>query len=567
MKKLIATIIFMGIILFTTSLHAQIFDGGDLHSIMLCKDSTVWTCGNNGKGQLGNSTMINDSVPIQVFGPGGVGFLDNIVAVAAEQEQCLTLRSDGTVWSWGANNFGQLGIGGTTDVKLPSQVLGSDSVGFIDSIVAISSGYYHSMALKKDGTVWAWGSNTLGQLGDGTYIKRYYPVQVKGITKVIAISAGAVTSLALRNDGTVWAWGSNDKGALGQGSAGGKDSLPIAVKSPGGTGFLDNTISIATNGSQSVGRCMVLRNDGRLWGWGKNNKGQLGNGTTTDYHLPTLVSTLTDVAAFAIGPFHSLAIKKDSTTWAWGSNFYGKLGIGTTSDTTLPVKITFFGDILTLAVGAGWGHSLAVNYSNTIVLAWGSNYSGQLGDSTTIDHSITIPNKLSCMVDCIPKTNFGYKDSSLTIDFLNFTLNTFQWSWDFGDGNISSDHSPSHAYSTPGTYQVCLTATNLCGSTTYCDSVSVLNTGIKDYLSGESMVRIYPNPVSSSATIVINIPLSREVGSASLMVYDLLGKEVKRIDIDRNTVEIKRVNLPGGMYIYKLTNEKGTIGTGKLIIE
>lgn len=201
-------------------------------SYALTQDGLVYAWGFNGQGQVGDGTTQNRLTPVKVSG------LTNVVSIAAGSRgayylyapplggHALALRADGTVWSWGSNNNGQLGDGTTTDRYTPVQVSG------LSDVVAIAAGgvaryYYdgnyanyggHSLALKSDGTVWAWGNNSYGQLGDGTTTNRTTPVQVVGLSDVVAIAAGAFHSLARKKDGTVWAWGLNDSGQLGDGT-------------------------------------------------------------------------------------------------------------------------------------------------------------------------------------------------------------------------------------------------------------------------------------------------------------------------------------------------------------
>jgi len=199
-------------------------DGGASHSLFLKNDGTVWACGTAGTGALGNGVSIGTfSTPVQVLGPNGVGFLTNIIAIAAGYNFSYALRNDGTVWSWGSNLSGNLGNGNTTNTNVPIQV-----TVLTGSFIAIDAGANWGMALKSDGTIWGWGSNTDGQLGDGSFVSSLLAVQATGITTGSAISAGDGHALAVLNNGTTWAWGRGANGQLGNGATA-KSTVPVLV--------------------------------------------------------------------------------------------------------------------------------------------------------------------------------------------------------------------------------------------------------------------------------------------------------------------------------------------------
>jgi len=193
----------------------------------------------------------------------------------------------------------------------------------------ISAGGFHSLAVKSDGTTIAWGKNEHYQLADSTKTNRSSPVNVSGISNVIAVSAGSwgYHSVALKADGTVWAWGNNSAGQLGDGTTVQKSS-PVQVSS------LTGIVAIAT-GSDHV---VALKSDGTVWAWGQNDYGQLGDGTTTNSNVPVQVSGLAGIVAIEAGDSHSIALKSDGTVWAWGKNGNGQLGDGTTTNSTFPVQ-------------------------------------------------------------------------------------------------------------------------------------------------------------------------------------------------------------------------------------
>ena len=299
---------------------ASAIAGGRYHSLALKPDGTIWAWGYNAYGQLGDGTTINRSNAVQVSG------LNGVIAVSGGIQDSLALTSDGTVWAWGFNAYGELGNGtnsGYNPNPTPVQVSG------LNGVVAIADGG-SGLALKSDGTVWAWGYNGSGQLGDGTTTNHYTPVQVSGLNGVIAVSGGDGTSLALKSDGTVWAWGVNDFGQLGDGTED-YNSHPVPVQVSG----LDGVVAIDGTFDHSL----ALKSDGTVWAWGYNGYGQLGDGTIIDRYTPVHVNGLNGVVAVAGGLDYSLALKPDGTVWSWGYNGYGELGDGTTSERNSPVQV------------------------------------------------------------------------------------------------------------------------------------------------------------------------------------------------------------------------------------
>ena len=331
---------------------------GSGHTVALKNDGTVWACGDNEYGQLGDGTTRNRTTPVQVGG------LSRVIAIAAGDGYTIALKNDGTVWACGDNEYGQLGDGTTANRTTPVQV--SD----LGGVAAIAAGYRHTAVLKNDGTVWAWGYNYYGQLGDGTTIHSMTPVQVNELDGVTAIAAGYRHTIALKNDGTVWSWGYNKYGQLG-------DETKTDSATPVQVNGLGEVTAIATRYYHTV----ALKNDGTIWAWGYNEYGQLGDGTTIDWNTPVQVSGLNGVTAITAGDLHTVALKNDGTVWAWGYNYYGQLGDGTTIDRNTPVQVSGLGGVT--AIAAGELYTVTLKNDGT-VWAWGSDAGGQLGDGTTI---------------------------------------------------------------------------------------------------------------------------------------------------------------------------------------
>ncbi|BAH42753.1 hypothetical protein BBR47_17760 [Brevibacillus brevis NBRC 100599] len=287
----------------------------------------------------------------------------NVISSAAGGSHSLILRSDGTVWAWGNNGNGQLGDGTFEQRNEPVLVKG------LTGVTKIAAGSSHSLALKSDGTVWGWGWNGKGQLGNNTTTSSNIskPVQAVGLTDVIDIAAGDAHGLALKKDGTVWIWGSNST------------NLPTRVES------LTDVRAIAAAGAHNL----TVKKDGTVWSWGWNGYGQLGINNTGSKDVPTKVSNLSNIVSVAAGFHHSLALDVEGKVYAWGGNTYGQVGDGTTTQRNAPVEVPSLVDIVEIASGSYSYHTLALKKDGT-VYAWGLGTSGQLGNGTTTNSNIPI---------------------------------------------------------------------------------------------------------------------------------------------------------------------------------
>lgn len=324
--------------------------GGDGFSLSVREDGTVWACGRNNAGQLGDGTASDRNVLVRVAG------LAEVVSAAAGAGHAVALRSDGTVWAWGRNGAGQLGDGTTTNRHAPVQVVGPGDSGFLTEVIAVAAGGEHSLAIRSDGSIWAWGRNDSGQLGDGTAADRSAPVPVTGLPTVVAIAGGQGHSLALSADGTVYAWGGNSSGQLGDGTAADRYT-PVQVVGPLGGGALSGVAALAAGASHSV----ALRDNGTVWCWGDNICGQLGDDQACGLvsRTPVQAAALTDAVAVACGRRHSLALGADGAARAWGENAHGQLGIGPAGDRWAPTQLTAAGTLASIA--AGGDHSLGLS--------------------------------------------------------------------------------------------------------------------------------------------------------------------------------------------------------------
>jgi alpha-tubulin suppressor-like RCC1 family protein len=349
----------------TTVAYPAIYAGKE-HTVALKSDGTVWTWGDNTYGQLGvdPSTTPQSADPVQV--PG----LSNVKAVAAGGYHCFALLHNGDVYAWGDNTYGQLGDG-TTDGSFSPVLTDSD----VHGSTAIAAGAYHSLALRGD-TVYAWGLNSSGQLGINSTTDSLLPVRVMRaddptrdeMKHVTAIAAGSYHSLAVKDDGTVWTWGDNTYGQLGDATPSQRPFADVVTNLSGITG-------IAAGAAHSL-----AHEGGIVHAWGDNAYGQLGDNTGVSSSSPVQLTGIQDVTELKAGDYHSIALKDNGEVWVWGLNASGQLGDGTQDDSLLPIQV--FGITDGGAVCGGGSHTIVLLNDGTL-MTWGLNDKGQLGDGTT----------------------------------------------------------------------------------------------------------------------------------------------------------------------------------------
>jgi len=353
----------------------KLVTGGRWHSAAIKTDGTLWTWGNNVNGQLGDSTTVTGrSSPVQT-----IAFGTDWKQVSCGEIFSAAIKTDGTLWTWGDNAYGQLGDNSSTLRSSPFQILASSNIW---KQVTVST--YSTAAIKTDGTLWSWGSNTKGQLGDNTQTDQSIPNQtIAGGTNWNQVSSSVDGTVAIKNDGTLWTWGDNTSGQLGDSS---NSSTVSARSSPVQTIAGGNTWQQVSGGNRST---TAIKKDGTLWTWGHNFSGELGDSTTTNRSSPVQTIALGNnwkqVSCGQSSPSlpdsnHTGAVKTDGTLWTWGNNVNGQLGDNTSSDKSSPVQ-TLTGTYDWKQVACGIAFTAAIKTDGTL-WTWGNNGTGQLGDGT-----------------------------------------------------------------------------------------------------------------------------------------------------------------------------------------
>lgn len=349
------------------------------HGALLKADGTVWTWGSNRFGQLGNGGDREATAEKPVRVPDLSGVKD----VACGHYFTVVAKGDGTVWAWGDNSWGELGNGSIKPSNKPVQV--PDLAGF----TAVAAARRHALALKSDGTVWEWGVDSNGSR----------PQEVENLAGVVAVSDGDSHCVVLKSDGTVWVWGDHGAGDLGDGSYN-NSAVPIRL------GDLSDIAAVAAGYELTL----ALQKDGALLAVGYGAAGGLGDGTFENQSTrPVTVSGLAGVKGVAAGTMHVLAVKNDGTVWSWGDNGFGQLGnpgVGTGEKSANPVRSGKLSGIVTVAAASN--HSVALA-DDGAVWVWGDNSEGALGpDNETLERS-EVPMKIGESVPdkCTPLFSCG----------------------------------------------------------------------------------------------------------------------------------------------------------------
>lgn len=429
----------------------------------------------------------------------------------------------------------------------------------------VTTGMSHSLGIKTDGTLWAWGANDFGQLGDGTTVPKTTPIQIGTANDWQSVSAGTLHTMAIKTNGTLWGWGINGNSRLGDGTT-------IGRINPTQIGTATNWQTVCAGDTNTL----AIKTNGTLWAWGYNGNGQFGDGTTTNRSTPYQIGTATNWQSVDVGSVHTLAIKTNGTLWAWGTNSYGQVGDGTTATRTFATQIGT--DTDWQSVAAGGFHSVGLK-ENGILFTWGNNVSGQLGDDTNTSKSVPaavfdgvqtidagsdytvgtlfIGNMWSCGINTFGQLGNGTTTSSNTILVTNSTNHQ----------RVVSGFQHTISLNTDGSISACgLNVSGQLGNGSTTNSATLVSIvcptstlGIDDGIVVDNNdIKVYPNPVKD----VLTISYEQEITRVS--VYNLLGQEVITQSINANETSIDVSQLPVGAYLVKV-NAGDTVKTVKVI--
>jgi len=327
----------------------RILARGNSHSVVVYPDGTVWSWGDNSVGQLGNGTWDNSFDLVQAKG------ISNIVAVSANNEGDFTvaLDSSGKVWAWGDNGSGQLGLadGGYNNTNCPASVVG------LSNIVSIGNGYFHTVALRSDGTVWTWGDSYHGILGDDSTTSRDHAARIPSLSNVVSIAVACFFNFALDQGGRVWGWGDGDGGVLGVGNYS-VQPHPILINS------MTNVIGFSGGDYHSL----LELADGTVKASGQGGNGQLGDGSNGEALWPVVTYGLSNIIAVSCGDNHSMALNTAGQVFMWGGGNYGQLGTGANWDTNRPTRLNSISNVI--AITGGYLSSLALTADGSLY-EWG----------------------------------------------------------------------------------------------------------------------------------------------------------------------------------------------------
>lgn len=371
----------LAVILLCSQLYSQCWQtisAGSSHTATIASNGTIWAWGSNYYGEIGDGTNSNKNVPT------ASGSTSGWQSIVAGGMVTFAIKTDGTLWAAGMNTAGQLGDGTMVNRNILTRI-GTDT-NWKTISTHKSTDFTHTLAIKNNGTLWAWGENAEGQLGNGTYTNIMLPTMIGSDNNWQSVSTGYKCTAAIKTNGTLWTWGYNSYGILGDGSTASNRNTPVQIGN-------DTDWRMVSLGSSFM---LAIKNNGTLWASGYNVVGQLGDGTYTNRNTILQIGTDTNWVSVSAGGSHSLALKGDGTLWAWGNKIYGQLGMGAPGEHANIITPTQVGtDTDWKIVSAGARHSLAQKIDGSL-WAWGANEYGQQGNGAPNAVPTNVPTLVSC---------------------------------------------------------------------------------------------------------------------------------------------------------------------------
>ncbi len=428
------------------------------------------------------------------------------VKISSGVEFSVGLKSDGTIWAWGNNANGQLGIGNTTSKTLPVQI-GTDT-----DWKTIDAGSFHVLAIKNNGTLWSWGFNSYGQIGNGTTTTdAHSPVQIGTDTNWAKVSAGFAQSFAIKSDSTLWAWGYNQYSTLGINPA--DASIPNQVM-PG---------SKWSDCSSGCVHTIAIQADSTLWGWGFNATGQVGNGTTTQQDTPVKIDSIQKWISASAGFEFSMGLTDAHQIYSWGWNGNGQLGTG--NGQTLLVPTVVSPTLHFIQIAAGSSYAFGITEENSLY-GWGYNGRGQLGNGATT--SLTAPAQIGSdtdwkFINAAKGTNYqgqiyGFHSAGLKLTGFDRCFSGANYISQLGNGNTVEIHD----------------------FTCYDDNLGI------DELNNAAF-SVYPNP----ATNLLAISLDAQQQAQEVELISLQGTVLRKVKLVPGTNHLDVSTLDAGIYFLK----------------